>query len=65
MKRRMQMQSRPLTLAEVCEAITNGRVPSEIEDGYYKVTRRALRQLERPADTRVTLSKERPVDLAG
>jgi hypothetical protein len=65
MKRCMQMQSRPLTLAEVCEAITNGRVPSEIEDGYYKVTRRALRQLERPADTRVTLSKERPADLAG
>ena len=65
MKRRMQMQSRPLTLAEVCEAITNGRVPSEIEDGYYKVTQRALRQLERPADTRVTLSKERPADLAG
>jgi hypothetical protein len=65
MKRRMQMQSRPLTLAEVCEAITNGRVPSEIEDGYYKVTRRALRQLERPADTRVTLSKERPAHLAG
>ena len=65
MKRRMQMQSRPLTLAEVCEAITNGRVPSEIEDGYYKVTRRALRQLERPADTRVTLSNERPAGLTG
>jgi hypothetical protein len=65
MKRRIQMQSRPLTLAEVCEAITNGRVPSEIEDGYYKVSRRALRGLQRPADTRITLSKERPADLAG
>jgi hypothetical protein len=65
MKRRMQMQSRPLTLAEVCEAITSGRVQSEIEDGYYKVSRRALRQLQRPADTRITLNKERPVDLAG
>ena len=65
MKRRMQMQSHPLTLAEVCEAITNGRVPSEIEDGYYKVTRRALRQLERPADTRVTLRTERPARLTG
>lgn len=65
MKRRIPMQSRPLTLAEVCEAITNGRVASEIEDGYYKVSRRALRQLQRPVDTRVTLSKERPADLAG
>jgi hypothetical protein len=65
MKRRVQMQPRPLTLAEVCEAIANGRVPSEIEDGYYKVSRRALLQLQRPAGTRVTLSKERPADLAG
>ncbi len=65
MKRRIPMRPRPLTLAEVCEAITNGRISSEIEDGYYKVTRRALRQLQRPVDTRLTLSRERPADLAG
>jgi hypothetical protein len=51
--------SRTLTLAEVCEAITNGTLPAAQEDGYYTVTARALRRLRPEADLRTP--RRRPV----
>ncbi len=41
---------RPLTLADLCEAIASGQLTAPIEDGYYTVSRRALRQLRPDAD---------------
>ena len=64
MKPQLVIQERPLTLAEVCEAIAAGRLPAQVADGYYTVTQRALRQLRRQADSRVALSNKRPADLA-
>ncbi len=48
MKPQTRETARPLTLADLCEAIETGQVTAEIEDGYYTISRRALRQL-RPA----------------
>jgi hypothetical protein len=51
--------SRPLTLADVCEAIANGSLPAAQEDGYYTVSARALRRLRPEADLRAP--RRRPV----
>jgi hypothetical protein len=66
MKQQTQTESRPVTLAEICEAIASGKIPAEIEDGYYTVSHRALRQL-RPAPDRavvLTMPVRRPANLA-
>ncbi len=52
---------RPLTLAELCEAIAGGRVVAPIEDGYYTISRQALRQLRPDADLRSVRRPVRPV----
>ncbi len=62
--------TRPLTLADLCEAIANGQVVAPIEDGYYTVSRAALRQLRqlRPAAdlrrARRPLRPARPTSIA-
>jgi len=46
----MQLQTnepRPLTLAEICQAIENGHVLAEIENGSYVVSQRDLVRLAR------------------
>ncbi|MDQ2807730.1 MAG: hypothetical protein M3Z04_12610 [Chloroflexota bacterium] len=53
--------TRPLTLADLCEAIAGGQLVAPIEDGYYTISRRALRQLRPAADLRRV---SRPVRLA-
>jgi len=51
---------RPLTLADLCEAIASGQVVAPIEDGYYTVSHRALRQLRPAADLRRVRRPTRP-----
>ena len=64
MKRRQDHAPRTLTLAEICEAIATGQVPSKVEDGYYAVQQRDLRQLTPPADRRAVLTTARPTGIA-
>ena len=64
MKQRLQTEPRPVTLAEICEAIASGKIPAQIEDGYYTVSHRALRQLRPESERRVLRPSRRPVDLA-
>ncbi len=51
MKREIPVQPRPLTLADICLAIADGKLPTTIEDGYYTVSRRELRGLRRATNT--------------
>ena len=64
MKQQLQTQAQAFTLAEICEAIASGEIPAKIEDGYYTVSHRALRQLRPEKDTRPVLQARRPAGLA-
>ena len=66
MKQHLQTLPQPLTLAEICEAIASGQISAQIEDGYYTVSHRALRQLRPESARRAVLTQRasRPVDLA-
>ncbi len=64
MKQRLQTQPQPLTLAEVCEAIANGRIPAKVEDGYYTVSQRELRQLRQESGLRHMPKLQHPAGLA-
>lgn len=66
MNREMQTQHRPITLAEVSEAIANGRVPAQIEDGYYRISRRSLLRLRTQDETRARaqVNRDQRVEMA-
>jgi hypothetical protein len=55
---------RPLTLAEICEAITAGHVVAEMEDGHYNVRMRDLVRLARQQPMLDKTQQMRPVRLA-
>ncbi|HUS17743.1 MAG TPA: hypothetical protein VM536_22335 [Chloroflexia bacterium] len=66
MKRRTQLAARPLTLAEVCEAIADGKITAEKEGDYYTITHRALRRLrpEAPLSARLRLQTPHLAEIA-
>jgi len=64
MKSRVLVQTRPLTLAEVCEAIAGGKIPAQMENGYYTVSHRALRQLQQGDTPQVMLRATPPASIA-
>jgi len=55
-----QAPSQALTLAEICEAIASGTIPATIENGYYTVSHRALKQLRSPAPSLVAMPRPQP-----
>ena len=55
---------RPLTLAEICEAISNGHVVAEQENGHYSVRLRDLVRLARQQPTLEKTQQLRPMRIA-
>ncbi len=47
-----------LTLADLCEAISEGQVPFTLSDGAYQVSRRELRRLREQGEARETIPVE-------
>jgi hypothetical protein len=64
----MMTAERPLTLAEICQAIEAGQLAVEMENGEYVVRRRDLVRLSRqqpaPDQTRLTARTRRVFALA-
>jgi hypothetical protein len=54
------VQERSITLAELCEALADNRLPAEKEDGFYVVSRRALRRYSRAGSPEKTLLRLDP-----
>jgi hypothetical protein len=65
MTRPTTIEERPLTLAEICQAIEKGRIVADLEEGYYTLRMRDLVRLARQAETRTKTEQPRPVRLAG
>ncbi|HYO49347.1 MAG TPA: hypothetical protein VEW94_05800 [Chloroflexia bacterium] len=51
-------EPRTVTLAELCEALADGTLPSQQHEGYYVVNRRELNRFAQPFDL-VSLIMER------
>ena len=65
MTRTEMTQGRPLTLAEICQAIESGHLVADIQDNYYTVRLRDLVRLARRQAARDKTAQPRPVTLAG
>jgi hypothetical protein len=57
-------QERPLTLAEICQAIEAGHIVADVEEGYYSLRMRDVVRLARQAELRTRTEQPRPVRLA-
>ncbi len=44
MKKSYQEENSTITVAQLCEALANGRIPAQMEDGMYVINNRDLRQ---------------------
>jgi|SwirhisoilCB1_FD_contig_51_3029800_length_296_multi_2_in_0_out_0_1 hypothetical protein len=60
MNRPMMTAERPLTLAEICQAIEAGQLAVEMEDGEYVVRQRDLVRLSRQPVTAQVVRTARP-----
>jgi hypothetical protein len=60
MNRQMMTAERPLTLAEICQAIEAGHLAVEMENGEYVVRQRDLVRLSRQQPADATLRAARP-----
>lgn len=65
MTRPTTIQERPLTLAEICQAIEKGQIVADLEEGFYTLRMRDLVRLARQAETRTRTQQPRPSLLAG
>jgi hypothetical protein len=57
-------QERTLTLAEVCEALTSGKLQASVQDGSYLIRRSDLRDLVRRNTITQVTRLARPTELA-
>ena len=58
------IEERPLTLAEICQAIEKGQIAADLEEGFYTLRMRDLVRLARQAETRTKIEQPRPARLA-
>jgi hypothetical protein len=64
MTRATTTEERPLTLAEICQAIEKGQIVADIEEGFYTLRMRDLVRLARQAELRTKTQQPRPARLA-
>ena len=64
MTRPTTIQERPLTLAEICQAIEKGHIAADLEEGFYTLRMRDLVRLTRQVATRTRTQQPRPDLLA-
>ena len=64
MTRPTTIEERPLTLAEICQAIEKGQIVADVEEGFYTLRMRDLVRLARQAEMRTRTQQPRPARLA-
>lgn len=64
MTRSQTIQERPLTLAEICQAIEKGTVAADVEEGFYTLRLRDLVRLARQPELRTRPQQPQTLPLA-